>query len=418
MSGLQIHYGLELAEKVRTELPSCPIVWGGVHPSLLPEQTTASPYVDIVVRGEGEPVMAKLANNLSAGNRLDYVAGITYKVAGEIKSNPECQPIDLDSVPIELPFDLLPLDKYPSLRAGRFHIQTSRGCPHRCGYCYNTLFNKCGWRGKSAERVLDEIEYILEKYPNVKTIDPIDDNFFADRKRAENICRGLIQRKINVTWRANCRFDYLSSYSRDFINLMEKSGCTELDFGGETGSERLLTLIHKEITPTQMVQSVENLKNWAPTIKPYVSWMSGLPTETDEDLKLTFDLMDRMSDVNPNTQHFGIFVFTPFPSPLVESLGSQLKTPQSLEGWSDIDAFHFKPSWHSKKYVEKLHAVSAVTRYAFFPSERIREHNISFKIGYGFLNRTARFRWKSRYFGLPLELKLANTLAKKFRGWV
>jgi radical SAM superfamily enzyme YgiQ (UPF0313 family) len=199
---------------------------------------------------------------------------------------------------------------------------------------------------------------------------------------------------------------------------MEKSGCTELDFGGETGSERLLTLICKEMTPAQMVKSVENLKNWAPSIKPYVSWMSGLPTETDEDLKTTFDLMDRMSEANPNTQHFGIFVYTPFPSPLVECLGLRLKTPQSLEGWGDIDVFHYEPSWHPKKYVEKLHTISAVTRYAFYPDERMRELSMPYKLGYGILNRMAKFRWKKKYFGLPLELKLTDALARKTRGWL
>ena len=418
MSGFQIRYGLEFAKKVRTELPSCLIVWGGVHPSLLPEQTAASPYVDIVVRGEGEPIMAELADKLSAGNPLDAVKGITYKSAGRIRSNPDSLPIDLDSVPIELPFDLLRLDKYPSFRVGRFHIQTSRGCPHQCGYCYNSFFNKRGWRSKSAKRVLDEIEYILEKYPNVKIIDPIDDNFFVDRRRVEEICKELIERKINVTWRANCRFDYLCTYSREFISLMEKSGCTELDFGGETGSERLLTLICKEMVPAQMIKAVQNLKNWAPSIKPYVSWMSGLPTETDEDLKKTFDLMDRMSEANPNTQHFGVFVYTPFPSPLVELIGQQFKTPQSLEEWGDIEVFHFKPPWHSRKYVEKLHTISAVTRYAFYPGDRIRERSVPYRLGYGILNRVAKFRWKKRYFGFPLELKFTDAVARKSRGWL
>jgi anaerobic magnesium-protoporphyrin IX monomethyl ester cyclase len=418
MSGLQIRYGLEFAQKVRTDLPSCPIVWGGVHPSLLPEQTAASPFVDIVVRGEAEPVIAELANYFSTGIPLDDVAGITYKFAGKIRSNPESQPIDLDSIPIELPFDLLRLDAYPSLKSGRFHIQTSRGCPHRCGYCYNLFFNKRGWRGKSAERVLDEIEHVLEKYPTVKIIDPIDDNFFVDKKRVEDICRGLIERKINVAWRANCRFDYFSNYSREFISLMEKSGCTELDFGGETGSERLLTLICKEMTPAQMVKSVEKLKNWAPSIKPYVTWMSGLPTETDEDLKKTMDLMDRMSEANHNTQHVGVFVYTPFPSPLVEDLGQELTTPQSLEGWGNIDMFHFKPPWHTKKYVEKLHTISAVTRYAFYPEDRIRERSILYKLGYGILNKMAKFRWKKRYFGLPVELQLTDAVARKARGWL
>lgn len=333
MSGPQIGFGIEFAKKVRTEDPSCPIVWGGVHPSLLPEQTAASEYADIVVRGEGELPTMELANTLNAGEPLDDVLGITYKSKGKIISNPDGPLIDLDTIPIDLPFDLLQLNKYPTLQAGRFHIQTSRGCPSRCGFCYNTIFNKRKWRGKSAKRVLDEIEYILNKFSYVKVIDPIDDNFFADKKRVEDICRGMLNRKITVAWRANCRFDYLATYDREFIGLLEKAGCTELDFGGETGADRLQTMINKDVTQDEMITGIEKLRTWGPSIEPYVSWLSGIPSETEEDLNSTFDLMDKMSKINPKTQHYGIFVYTPFPSPLMENLGPEFKPPQSLEEW-------------------------------------------------------------------------------------
>lgn len=418
MSGLQIAYGLEFAKKVRSENPSCPIVWGGVHASLLPEQTAASKYVDVVVRGEGEPVIVKLANRLCNRKPLDQVPGITYKQGENIRSNPDAPQIDPNEIPIDLPFDLLQMEKYPSFRAGRFHIQTSRGCPHKCGFCYNSVFNKRRWRAKSAERVLDEIEYIVRKFPHVKCIDPIDDNFFVDKKRVEGICTGLIERQINVTWRANCRFDYMSSYDKNFINLLEKSGCVELDFGAETGSSRLLSLIDKGVTADQMIQTVGNLKNWAPSIEPYVSWMSGLPTETDEDLRVTFDLMDRMSQINDKTQHFGVFIYTPFPSPILDLMGSEFTTPQSLEEWGKIDVFHFRPPWHTAKYVEKLEAISAVTRYAFYPPARMKERGILYKLAYGPLNKIAKLRWKHRYFGIPIDLKVVDALARSLRGYI
>jgi radical SAM superfamily enzyme YgiQ (UPF0313 family) len=280
------------------------------------------------------------------------------------------------------------------------------------------LFNKQGWRGKSAKRLLDEIEYITKNYPHVKIIDPIDDNFFVSRKRIEEFCKGLIERKINVNWRADCRFDYFSNYTAEFIKLMEKSGCVELDFGGETGSERLLKLIDKDVTPQQMLNAVENLKKWAPAIKPYASWMSGLPTETDEDLNETFNLMDEMTEVNPHTQHMGIFVFTPFPSPFTTQLDQQDIFPHSLEEWSKINMFQFTPPWHSKKYVRKLHAISAVTRYALYSEDRINERSMLFKIGFRMLNKMAKTRWRKRNFNYPIEMQLTNALARKSRGWI
>ena len=418
MSGQQIHYGLEFARKVRAESPSCPIVWGGVHPTLLPEQTAASKSVDVVVRGEGELVVPELANKLAAGETLDDVRGLTFKSEGSIKSTADADLIDLDDIPVELPYDLLKLEKYPTLQSGRFHIQTSRGCPHRCGFCYNSDFNKRKWRGKSAQRVLNEIEYVLHKFPHVKIIDPIDDNFFVDEQRVKDICQGIISNKIKIKWRANCRFDYLSTYDRDFVSLLEKAGCMELDFGGESGSERLQEFVCKDITAEQMLQSVSNLRKWAPSIEPYVSWLSGLPNETYEDMLKTFELMDRMNEANPLTQHYGIFMYTPFPSPMLESLGTEFQPPQSLEDWGNIEVFHFQPPWHSKAYVQKLQAISAVTRYAFYPQSRIDEHGLGFKLGYGVMNRIARYRWRHRYFGFPVELKLANGLARRLRGFL
>jgi radical SAM superfamily enzyme YgiQ (UPF0313 family) len=133
MSGPQIRYGLELARRVRTERPRCPIVWGGVHPTLLPEQTAASQFVDVVVRGESELVIAALADALAAGEPLDDVNGLTYRTDRTIQSTPDAELIDLDGIPVGLPYDLLELDRYPTLQAGRVHMQTSRGCPHSGG---------------------------------------------------------------------------------------------------------------------------------------------------------------------------------------------------------------------------------------------------------------------------------------------
>ena len=89
ISGIQINYALEFARYVRIQAPSSPIVWGGVHPTLLPEQTASNEYVDIVVRGEGELIIKDLANALALNESLDTVAGITYNLNGSIKNNPD-----------------------------------------------------------------------------------------------------------------------------------------------------------------------------------------------------------------------------------------------------------------------------------------------------------------------------------------
>jgi anaerobic magnesium-protoporphyrin IX monomethyl ester cyclase len=418
MTGLQIRYALEFAEYVRAQGVSCPIVWGGIHPTLLPDQTVQDDLVDIVVSGEGELIVKDLAKCLYSGNSICDVAGVTFESEGEIRSTAQGKIIDLDAIPVDLPYELLQIEKYPAIKSGRIHIQTSRGCPHRCGFCYNTMFNNQRWRGKSAKRVLDEIEYLMHRFSGVKIIDPIDDNFFVDKKRVEDICQGILDRGLAVHWRANCRFDYCSTYDRNFLSLLEKAGCVELDFGGESGSTRLQEFIHKDVTAEQMLRSVEALKVWAPSIEPYVSWMSGLPGETDTDLAATFDLMDRMSAANPKTQHYGVYVYTPFPSPVLCRLPSEFSMPRTLREWSEISVFHFDPPWHSKRRLAKLHAISAVTRCAFYPEARINQRGFAFRLAYGLMNKIARYRWKHRCFGFPIELRIVSSVEKRLKGFI
>jgi radical SAM superfamily enzyme YgiQ (UPF0313 family) len=424
MSGPQIRYGLEFADRVRAERPGTPIVWGGVHPTLLPGQTAADPRVDVVVRGEGETVVGPLADALAAGVPLETVAGVTYSAGGgngsgpSVRSTPDAALVDLDAIPVALPYDLLPLPLYSTLQAGRVHLQTSRGCPSRCGFCYNTAFNKRRWRGKSPERVVDEMEWLLRRFPHAKILDPVDDNFFVDRKRVAAICELILSRGLKFRWRANCRFDYLARYDAEFLRLVERAGCMELDFGGESGSARMQDVVCKEVSAEEILTSVANLRRWAPSIDPFVSWLSGLPGETYADMEQTFDLMDAMGRANPRTQHYGIFLYTPFPSPLLDELPPEFAPPQSLAEWGQIEVFHFLPPWHTREYVEKLRSISAVTRWAFYPQSRIDEHGLAFKTAYGAMCAAARLRWRHRAFGFPVELRLANAAAQRLRGFL
>jgi hypothetical protein len=108
----------------------------------------------------------------------------------------------------------------------------------------------------------------------------------------------------------------------------------------------------------------------------------------------------------------------PFPSPVMKYLPSEYTPPQSLEEWGGIEVFQFSPPWHSKKQIEKLHAISAVARCAFYPKSRIKDRALAFRFAYGLLNRVARYRWQQRYFGFPVELKIADAVARKFKGFL
>ena len=240
MSGPQIRYGLEFArEGAGRESAACPSSGAACTPRCCPSRRPPSALVDVVVRGEGELVVGPLADapgRRRAARRRERPH--LHETTARSRSTPDAALIDLDTIPVELPYDLLDLDRYPTLQAGRVHMQTSRGCPSRCGFCYNTGFNKRKLaRQEPASASSTRCSTCCERFPQVKIIDPVDDNLFVNRsawprRSATSSSTGGLK----VAWRANCRFDYLASYDGDFVRLLERAGCMELDFGGESGS--------------------------------------------------------------------------------------------------------------------------------------------------------------------------------------
>jgi hypothetical protein len=102
----------------------------------------------------------------------------------------------------------------------------------------------------------------------------------------------------------------------------------------------------------------------------------------------------------------------------MEYLPPEFTAPETLEEWGSIHVFHFDPPWHSKAQVQKLHTISAVTRIAFYPQARIRERDLAYKFAYAIMNRLARYRWGHRNFSFPIEMKIADAVARRFKGFL
>lgn len=429
MTGQMIKEGLKIAKYIKRLNEDIPIVWGGVHVSLLTEQSLKNPYVDIVVRGEGELTIQELAYNLQNKLELSRVNGIAYKIGNKIIHNPDRKFMDLDDIDIELPYDLFKMDKYVMLE---IPVHTSRGCPYRCGFCYNTVFNKRRWRFKSAERVLDEIEYLVKKFNCNKISFVWEDEFFISISRIKKICKGLIRRGLNVEWNSFCRFNSLQKVDNEFLEIIEKSGCNLLAFGGESGSQRLLDdIIKKDITVDQMIKTTEYLSHT--DITQVVSFMSGVPTETYDDLNETFNLIDKLSKINPNIYFNGVFLYTPYPGTqlfeyVVEEYGYEF--PDSLEEWSEYGIYRdVGIKWHNPGYVKKCKTISILTRFPFWKDKFLlkdissvigssRFNKFPLNIAYYLLAKIAIFRWKNKIFIAPVELNITEKILLKLRGFV
>lgn len=163
VTGPTITTGLETAKIVRSINPDIPIVWGGPHPTILPEQTAEHDLVDIVVKGEGEHTVVELTKVLEKGRDLKTVDGVVFKKGGKWHVNKDREFITNWDAEVELDWTYIDIKKYINHIDGfkNLPIITSRGCPHRCAFCWTVLGYKRKWNGWSAEVAIKKIQKIL-----------------------------------------------------------------------------------------------------------------------------------------------------------------------------------------------------------------------------------------------------------------
>lgn len=407
MTGYQIKHGLNDAKYIKSLNPKIPVVWGGVHPTALPEQTAKNPYVDIVVRGEGEETLLTLCENLKKNQELQDIPSITYQTKEGVKSNPEADFVDLNKIK-RGPWHLVDTKKYirEEMDADKvLTLVTSRGCPYQCAFCYNRQFNKSKWRGRKAEYVLDEVEYLVREY-GINGIDFIEDSFFIDKKRVEDICHGLIERNLNLSIRAACRASEFARYDDEFIKLLKKAGVKFIQCGIESGSQKILDFIRKGITIEQVLTTAKKLKEH--NIEAGFTFMSGFPTETKKDLHQTLDLIDQIRKINPAVNISSIFTYTAYPGTELYKIALQhgFKEPQKLEDWGSYTFFTSskKLNWLSKKNRRFLQNLSFIARFAFYQKRVERSfNNPTIKLIYKILRKDALARWSRRYFKFSPE---------------
>jgi len=278
-----------LIRLARTILPDVKIVVGGVHASIYPAQLLDNYPLDCVVIGEGEVTILELLQTLSSGGDLGAVKGIAYLKDGAAVITQQRPLIeDLDSLPF--PKHELFISPEPLREMGC--ILTSRGCPYRCSFCCLHTVSRRRFRKRSVKNVVDEIAHIAEHFPQIKVLQIADDTFTLDQPRAIEICREIIRRGIKMRFLCSAR---IKPASVELFEIMEKAGFDSIGFGLETGSEKLLKSIHKNITREDVLSTFEMLKGRNIRIATYL--MVGFPGENAETVSETIDLVKKLQKI-------------------------------------------------------------------------------------------------------------------------
>lgn len=342
MTGQQIFFGIEAAKIIREETgSSVPIVWGGIHPTLVPEQTARSKYVDIVCVGEGDETFSDLVVALKNNMPLAEVKGIAF-LNGDKFIFTGSRPFMNIQEQLPTPWDLVDVESYinpdmylkESLRVLDIG-QTSRGCPYSCAYCYNPTVHHSKWRAMSAEKVLDIIEREVKRF-NLDGIWFRDDEFFLDINRVSRICEGIVEKGLNISWyTSGVSVPDILRTSDEQLRLMKRSGAHVMRVGLESGSNRVLKFMNKRQTVEQIIEINRKCKEIG--FRPVYSLMFGLPTETFEEINQTVDLFYQIKEENPDASLAPPGQFTAFPgTPLYNiAIGMGLNPPNKFEDWAD-----------------------------------------------------------------------------------
>jgi len=425
MIGYQISSALKLAKRIRALYPKVPLIWGGWHPSILPEETVDSDFVDYVIRGQGEITFSELMNALEGNKTLDSILGLTYKLNGNVKSNPDRHLSDPNGFP-PLPYHLINMNKY--IHASEFGARTvtylsSIGCPFSCGFCAEQVVYRKRWLPLSPERVISDFKHLKEQY-KIDSIIINDSNFFTNETRVAEICKNMMSEKLNLKWgNANGRTDQLVRYESETWQLMCDSGLQCILTGAETYDDGILEIMNKKATIEDTFKMTHIANEYGIKIK--FSFMVGLPmanrkVSVEEEFDSVIEFINKLYNVN-NKNHFLLFLYTPFPgTPLFrKAIELGYKSPDSLEAWGDFreGLNHASTPWVSMDLAEKVYQVSfyfpfisnsaydiikqypLFVRWMLLPFERM-------------LYMIMKFRIKRKFFDFPVEFSMIKLIFK------
>ncbi|MBI5528161.1 MAG: B12-binding domain-containing radical SAM protein [Deltaproteobacteria bacterium] len=407
VTGRQLRHALDISRFVKS-VSDVPVVWGGIHASLFPEQTVSEPCVDYVVRGEGEQTLLELADALAAGSNPSAVPGIASKDGSRAALAPPREFLDMDTLE-EIPFDLVDPGGF-FLRSGRptAYFETSRGCPNECGYCYNVAYHRRRWRAQGAARVVRRVGEMLDRFPGVRHLSIVDDNYFVDRKRAIAIAGGLAGLGRDLTYQVQgVQAGLLHAMTDAELVLLRRSGLARVDIGAETGSGRLLAAMRKRLDLQDLLALNRRLRRVG--IRPWYNFMSGFPGETEADFEATLDLVLRIMRENPDALVSPIYNLAPYPGTEVfeEARRTGARFPDTTEGWADFSLDSSNVPWVD----DRARARNAAAYFlSIFVDGKTREYDTFRPLAWAAAayRPVARWRLKNRRFGLLLEKLIAD----------
>lgn len=302
-----VHIANLLKRKINSDIP---IVVGGYHPTISPEEAINKECFDIVCVGEGEEALIELLDKIEKGKSIDKIKNFWIKKKdGAVLKNP-IRPLiqNLDNLPFP-DREIFDYEKYLKWNHGTATFISTRGCPFQCTYCINHFLSKL-YQGKgkyiryrSVDNLLQEIKEVLKRYgAGVKNIEFYDDTFTLHDERVKEFCEKY-PKEIEIPFNINIR---VNAVNPNIFPLLKKAGCVRVSIGVESGDDYIRNkILKRNMTNEQIINTFQAAKKAG--LKTYSFNMVGIPFETKESIRKTIELNRKCKP-----DYIGVSIFNAF----------------------------------------------------------------------------------------------------------
>jgi radical SAM superfamily enzyme YgiQ (UPF0313 family) len=340
MPGPQMVAAMPVCRWFKETYPRIPIVWGGYFPTLYPDTALNARYVDFAVRGQGEETFVELLDALEGGGTLAGIRGLSWRDPFGLHVHNSERPMRSPGDFPVMPYHRLDPAKYllPTFLGSRTVVhQASIGCPFKCNFCGVVDFSGSREKMESPERTAAILTRLKRDY-GANAVQFYDNNFFLREDHARELAERL--RPLGMNWWCEARVDAVLRYSDDTLRKIRQAGCVMIFFGVESGSNRKLAEMKKEITAEQSLELAARIRKF--DIVPEYSLIFGDPGDSEADFAETVAFARRVKRINPDIE-IVVQTYVPVPQRRGEMYGrlDSIELPTTVEEWATERWFKF-----------------------------------------------------------------------------
>ncbi len=425
MPGPQVLPAVQISRAIRRAHSAVPIVWGGYFPTLYPGAALNAPYVDYVVRGQGEATLGELLDRLRDGpSAIRGVAGLSWKDGGQVVHNPDRAVVPPDSLP-QLPYHrVADMNAYlrPSFLGSRTAVyQSALGCRFKCEFCGVVSM----WNGKTVleapERLRRALGTLRDRW-GADAVHFFDHNFFDREGTSLPMLEAL--GTLQMPWWCYARADTLAGFGAATWRAIQKSRLRMAYIGAEAANDEALERMRKGARVEHTLEATRRCREHG--VIPELSFVLGGPGDPEAEMEHTFEFIRRLKRLYPEAE-IVLYFYSPTPQrrnapaaapgrprlPVLERYGpAGPALPTTPEEWADPRwvswVCHQDAPWLTPRLRRRANDFARVLACRF---PTIQDARIS-RASKAVLRNLARWRYATRRYGNPWELRLARRVIR------